>query len=82
MKPPAVQHPPESPLPDRQDAVSYFGEIWLKYPLSEDLVRSMLGQHLASQITYIADHSLGPPPCRPNIPRIGETKESHERHRI
>jgi hypothetical protein len=49
MKPPAVQHPPKSPLPDRQDAVSYFGEIWLKYPLSEDLVRSMLGQHLASQ---------------------------------
>jgi hypothetical protein len=42
MKPPLARHPPEDRLPDYQNASSFFGEIWVKYPLAKHLVCAKL----------------------------------------
>ena len=33
FKPPLLRNPPEMPLPDPSDS-TYYGEIWVKYPLA------------------------------------------------
>ncbi|KAF1945718.1 hypothetical protein EJ02DRAFT_396085 [Clathrospora elynae] len=48
MKPPLARRPPDDTLPDFQHAASFFGEIWVKYPLAQHLVPIHLGQ------TYLA----------------------------
>jgi hypothetical protein len=42
MKPPLARHPPEDVLPDYRNASSFFGEIWVKYPLAKHLVCAKL----------------------------------------
>lgn len=33
-RPPHYVAPPEDPLPDRENAAEYHGEMWIKYPLA------------------------------------------------
>jgi hypothetical protein len=38
FKPPLLAEPPELPLPDAAQNPGWYGEFWLKYPLSETLI--------------------------------------------
>ncbi|KAI2777167.1 hypothetical protein F4815DRAFT_495498 [Daldinia loculata] len=38
FQPPLVKDPPNRPLPDIDDTSAFYGEIWVKYPLSRDPV--------------------------------------------
>ncbi|RYO09559.1 hypothetical protein AA0119_g978 [Alternaria tenuissima] len=53
MKPPLSRIPPKDGLPDYRDAQSFFGEIWVKYPLVTHLTPIYLAQ------TFLALIKLG-----------------------
>lgn len=44
MTPPLLKEPPIYPLPDPSENALWYGEVWLKYPLSRSLVPSNFGQ--------------------------------------
>lgn len=44
MTPPLLKEPPIYPLPDPSENALWYGEVWLKYPLSHSLVPSNFGQ--------------------------------------
>lgn len=44
MAPPLFKEPPIYPLPDPSESALWYGEVWLKYPLSHSLVPSNFGQ--------------------------------------
>jgi hypothetical protein len=44
MAPPLLKKPPIYPLPDPSENALWYGEVWLKYPLSHNLVPSNFGQ--------------------------------------
>lgn len=44
MAPPLLTEPPIYPLPDPSQNALWYGEVWLKYPLSHSLIPSNFGQ--------------------------------------
>jgi hypothetical protein len=43
-EPPIIQRPPDIPLPDPSTYPEWYGEIWIKYPLSQKLFPSHFGR--------------------------------------
>ncbi|KAH8666968.1 hypothetical protein BX600DRAFT_511851 [Xylariales sp. PMI_506] len=52
MQPPLLKSPPYEPLPDPSEDPSWYGEIWLKYPLSQSLVPSYFGHVFQSRCQF------------------------------
>ena len=43
FRPPILQRPPMEPLPSIDMAQTYYGEVWLRYPLGEPFVAMHIG---------------------------------------
>jgi len=55
MLSPLIKEPPKWPLPDPSEDPSWYGEIWVKYPLNHGLSPMYLGEviHARSQFRII-----------------------------
>ncbi|KAF4973299.1 hypothetical protein FSARC_374 [Fusarium sarcochroum] len=52
MLSPLVKKPPKWPLPDPSEDSSWYGEVWVKYPLNHGLSPSCFGQVLRSRSRF------------------------------
>lgn len=43
MIPPLLRDPPDQPLPDPSENAEWYGEIWVKYPVNQNLSPSYFG---------------------------------------
>lgn len=49
MHAPVLQKPPEEPLPDPTYHPSWYGEVWVRYPMAPEAVPVQLGQVLRAR---------------------------------
>ena len=61
MLPPVLTEPPRWPLPDPSEDAQWYGEVWLQYPLNNQLFPSELGHvlHLRSRFRVIMNDFCG-----------------------
>ncbi|KAF9771796.1 hypothetical protein IL306_010542 [Fusarium sp. DS 682] len=52
MRPPLIKKPPKWPLPDPLGDPSWYGEVWVKYPLNHGLSPMYLGQVLRARSQF------------------------------
>lgn len=52
MFPPLVKNPPDWRLPDPSNDAQWYGEVWVKYPLSHRLFPSYFGQVLRARSQF------------------------------
>ncbi|KAG6002751.1 hypothetical protein E4U54_000808 [Claviceps lovelessii] len=52
MAPPLLKKPPEWPLPDPSDDVDWYGEMWLKYPMTSALSPSHFAHVIKSRCRF------------------------------